>query len=200
MITQLSKMIHNKYDEIMKQFLRDYGREIYGRELVKKVNISQKNIALTLEELEKTRILSSKTRGNMRYFFLNKSNLLYKKYLLLAEVENSIEFFKNNSKVGHILNKINKDGKIICVFGSYAKGIQKKSSDLDLFIVGKFDEKVIQMVGRDYNLEINIQGGSMSDFVSSLKGKDSLMNEILENHILISGYEKFIEEVVRWRV
>jgi hypothetical protein len=30
-----------------------------------------------------------------------------------------------------------------------------------------------------------------------LKEKDSLVSEILENHILISGYEEFVEEVIK---
>lgn len=191
-------MIHNKYYEIMKHFLGDYNREIYGRELIKKVAISQKNIALTLEELEKAGILSSKTKGNIRYFSLNKLNPLYKKYILLEEVERSIEFLKDNPKISQILDKIDKNKKIICIFGSYAKGIQKKDSDLDLFIVGKFDESEIKKIGRDYHLDINVKGGSMSDFVSSLREKNPLMKEILENHVLISGYEEFVEKVVKW--
>lgn len=191
-------MIHNKYYEIMRQFLKDYNKEIYGRELVKKVKISQKNIALTLGELEKEGILLSKTKGNMRYFSLNKRNPLYKNYIFLAEVENSIEFFKKNPKILQVLEDIDKKGKIICIFGSYAKGTQKKFSDLDLFIVGKFNEEEIKKAGGDYGLDVNINGGSMSDFVSSLREKSSLMNEILESHVLVSGYEKFIEEVVKW--
>jgi len=188
-------MIHNKYDEIMKQFLGDYNRKIYGRELEKKVDVSQKNIALTLEELEKEGILSSKTSGNRRYFFLNKANLLFKKYLLLAEMQHSIEFLKQNPKINQIFERIGK-GQIILVFGSYAKGIQKKESDLDLFIIGKLDEKEIKKTGRDYNLDISIKKGSKSDFIGLLKKKNPLIEEILENHILISGYEEFIRIVV----
>ncbi|MFH1521787.1 MAG: nucleotidyltransferase domain-containing protein [archaeon] len=190
-------MIHNKYYEIMKQFLGGYNKEIYGRELIKKVGISQKNIALTLGELEKKGILSSKTKGNMKYFSLNKINPLCKKHLMLIEIERSIEFLKNNPKINQALDKINKN-KIICVFGSYAKETQKKSSDLDLFIVGKFDEKEIREIGKDYGLNLSIKGGSKSDFVNSLKEKNPLMKEILENHVLISGYEEFIEEVIKW--
>lgn len=180
----------------MKHFLKGYNKEIYGRELIKKVNISQKNIALTLEELEKEGTLSSKTRGNTRYYSLNKLNPLCKRYILLAEVENSIKFLKNNPKISQILNKINKN-QIICIFGSYAKETQKKDSDLDLFIVGKFDEKSIKELGKNYNLELSIKKGSKLDFIKLLKDNNPLMNEILENHIIISGYEEFIDEVTK---
>lgn len=189
-------MIHKKYYEIMKQFLKDYNKEIYGRGLIKKVKISQKNIALTLEKLEKLGVLSSKTQGNIRYYSLNKSNPLCKKYLILIELESSIKFLENNPKINQVLNKINKN-QIICIFGSYAKGTQKKDSDLDLFVVGKFNEKEIKQIGEDYNLEINIKKGSKLDFILSLRKKNPFINEILENHILISGYENFVEEVIK---
>ena len=190
-------MIHNKYYEIMKHFLNGYDKEIYGRELVKKVNISQKNVALTLEEMEKEGVLCSILKGKVRYFSLNKSNPLVSKYILLSEIENSIMFFKKYPKVNHVLSQIDKSNKIICIFGSYAKGNQKKDSDLDLFIIGRFDEMEIKKIGKDYNLDINIKSGSKSDFISSLKSGGSFINEILENHIIISGYENFVEEVIK---
>ena len=46
---------------------------------------------------------------------------------------------------------------IVVLFGSYAKGVQKDDSDLDLFIVGKHDEKKIKEAGHKYGIEINIK-------------------------------------------
>jgi len=182
----------------MQCFLGDYSKRIYGRELVDKVNISQKNIALTLEELEKVGVLSSKVAGNRRYFFLNKQNPLGEKYILLTEIANSIRFLKKHPKVSQIFEKINK-GWIICIFGSYAKGTERKDSDLDLFVVGNIDEKKIKDIGKDYNLKINIKSGSKSDFAGLLRNRHPLMNEILENHVLVFGYEAFIREVMKQR-
>ena len=190
-------MIHNKIYEIIKQFLGDYDRKIYGRELENKISISQKNIALTLDFLEKEGILSSKTSGNRRYFNLNKSNELVKKYIILAEIMNSIEFLKKNPKISHIFEKFQSQNNIICIFGSYAKGIQKKGSDLDLFIIGKIDEKKIKELGENYNIEISIKKGTKTDFLNSLKKRDPLMKEILKSHIIIKGYEEFVEEVIK---
>ena len=92
-------MIHNKYFEILKHFLKDYNREIYGRELVGKVSLSQKNIALTLDEMQKKGILSSIKKGNMKYYFLNKKNKMIDKYLILGEVVESIDFFEKHLKL-----------------------------------------------------------------------------------------------------
>jgi len=181
----------------MEHFLKGYNKEIYGRELVGKVKISQKNIALTLNELENEGVLSSKTKGNVKHYFLNKENPLIKKYLILFEIQNSIEFLKKNPKINHIFEKFVSIDNIICIFGSYAKGIQKKDSDLDLFIIGRFDEKEIKRIGDVYNIKISIKGGNYSDFIDSLKRNNLLMNEILDSHIIILGYEKFVNEVIK---
>lgn len=188
-------MIHNKHFQIMKEFLGDYDKEVYGRGLIKKINVSQKSIALTLKELEEMKVLISKKKGNTKYFSLNKKNVLIKKYLSLLELEKSIKFFERNKKLKHIFSK-NFCGDILCIFGSYAKDIQKKNSDLDLFIVGKFDESLIVAEGEKYNLEINIQGSSQKNFRLMVKNKNPLMSEILKNHVLIKGYEKFVEVVI----
>ena len=186
----------------MKQFLGDYSKEIYGREIIQKVSISPKNIALTLEELEKIGVLSSRTAGNMRYYSINRKNPLARKYILLTEIENSVEFLRKHAKINLIFDKmINKfdNSEIICIFGSYAKGIEKKDSDLDIFAVGNLNDEEIKKIGKDYNIEINIKKGKRSDFANLLKNKNPLMNEIIENHILIFGYEKFVNEVIKQR-
>ncbi len=189
-------MIHNKYFEVMKEFLKGYNKEIYGRELVGKVSISQKNIALTLMDLEELGILVSKLKGNMRYYSLNRKNLLIEKYLLLLETEKCVEFLEKHQKIKVVLEDLDFSG-IVCVFGSYAKGLEKKDSDLDLFVVGSFDEEMIKKAEKTFGIEINIHSGKMKDFVNSLKGRDLFVNEILENHVLLKGFESFIQEVLK---
>ena len=64
-------MLLNKYFEILRFYLGDYTREIYGRELLDKIALSQKNIALTLKDLENSTILKSRITGNIKYYRLN---------------------------------------------------------------------------------------------------------------------------------
>jgi len=62
--------------------LGDYNKEIYGRNIVNKVALSQKAIALTLDELEKEGILKSRKQGNIKYFKLNIQTQTPKIYCL----------------------------------------------------------------------------------------------------------------------
>ena len=189
-------MLHNKYHEILKQFLGDFNRQIYGRDLIEKVKLSQKNIAMTLNELEKNNVLTSQKAGNMKYFSLNKENPLIDSYLMLAEIDSSIEFLRNNPKINHIISTIIKN-QIIVVFGSYAKGLQKKGSDLDLLIIGNYDKKKIREIRENYGIKISIKNTSKEGFIKSMKEKNMLMNEILNDHIILSGYEEFVLEVIK---
>ena len=120
-------MIHNKYFEIVKEFLRGYFKTIYGRELVGKVEFSQKNIANTLGELEGQRILISNFNGNRRYYSLNFENPLIRDHISFFEKYVKLSFLKKNPVLIDFSSKVS--GKIVCVFGSYAKGINKKNSD-----------------------------------------------------------------------
>ena len=88
-------------------------------------------------------------------------------------------------------------GGIVIVFGSYAKGIQKDDSDLDLFIVGMFDEKRIKEVGKKYGIDINIKSYPMNIFEKEIHD-DILLKEVVENHILIKDSEGFVRRVVKW--
>ena len=86
---------------------------------------------------------------------------------------------------------------IVIIFGSYAKGIQKGDSDLDLFIVGAYDEKMIKEAGHKYGLDINIKSYPMNIFEKEIRD-DILLKEVIENHILIKDAEGFVRRVVKW--
>ena len=81
---------------------------------------------------------------------------------------------------------------ILIIFGSYAKNLQKKDSDLDLLIIGNYNEKNIKELEKIYNLEINIKKYDLSIF----KKPDHLFNEVIKDHILIKGGEDFVENLL----
>ena len=86
---------------------------------------------------------------------------------------------------------------MVLIFGSYAKGIQKEDSDLDLFIVGKFDEAKIKDIGKKYRIDINIKSYPMKIFEKEIDD-DVLLKEIAGNHILIKDAKGFVRRVVKW--
>ena len=185
-------MIHNKYFEIIKQFLSDYTKEIYGRQLIGKIDLSQKAIALTLEELEKKGILKARKQGNIKYYKLNLEYSEIRDILIVAECLQKIEFLTRNRAIAHIVNE---DERIVGIFGSYAKGAQKEDSDIDMFIIGKKIPEDYEKKGKKLDLDLNIKYFSEKEWQQLVKNKNNLWKEIISSHVLIFGMEKFVNVV-----
>ncbi|MBU0471062.1 MAG: nucleotidyltransferase domain-containing protein [Nanoarchaeota archaeon] len=121
-----------------------------------------------------------------------------REFFLLTEQYKRIVFLENNHLIKEVLEKTDKHMQgIIIIFGSYAKNTQKDDSDLDLFIVGKYDENSIKEIGRKYGIKVNIKSYPMNIFEKKLF-EDILLKEVAENHILINDAEGFVRRIIRW--
>lgn len=187
-------MIHNKYFEILTFYLEDYKKEIYGRELINIVNLSQKSIALAFNELEQQNVLKSRKAGNLKYFRLNLKNNLIKDIITIAEINKKIIFLKKERKFS---NTLFPDKRIVGIFGSYAKKTYNSESDIDIFIVGPKKENDYDSKGKLLDLKLDIKYFKEGEFKKLIKKKNPLIKEIIQNHIMLFGFEKFINIV--WR-
>lgn len=187
-------MIHNKYYEILKQFLGDYKREVYGRELIGKVKLSQKGIALALEELEEQSILKSRKQGTLKYYRLNIELAEIKDILAQTEFARKLEFLAKHRVLAHLFKA---DDRIIGIFGSYAKGREKKDSDIDILVIGKKKANDYGYQGKLLDLNVSPKYFTQAEWKKLLKEKNNLVVEIINHHILIFGIEQFIDTL--WR-
>lgn len=191
LITQLCKMIHNTYFEIIAQFLGDYTREIYGRQLIGKVSLSQKAIALTLEKLESEGVLVSRKSGNMRFYALNKKNPQIKDIITITELTRKTEFLNKHKIIAQVFKG---DSRIIGVFGSYAKNIEKKDSDVDIFIIGEKNSTDNYVESAQmFDLDVSIKYFSLKEF-KKLRN-NPLVKEIIAHHVILSNAEGFVSIV-----
>ncbi len=182
---------------VLSLFTKGYNKGFYIREVEKLLGVSSRTALMTLDKLEKIGVLESKTRGKIKIYTFVKTGIS-KEYFLFTELYKKICFLKKNNLIKEILEKLDVvfEG-IVVLFGSYAKGIQKKDSDLDLFIVGVHNADKIKEVGRKYGVKINIKSYPM-DVFKKVIAEDVLLREVTENHILINGAEEFLRVVVKW--
>ena len=184
-------MILTLNTKIFEEFLGDYSVLLTGSFIAKKKKLNQKTTANYLYILEKEGIIKSKTHGKNKDYFLNLDNKeVVKNYILAIEHIRTLVFYKKNLVVKEISEKINEhiNGSAI-IFGSYAKGIQKKNSDLDILIIGKCNEKEIEKIGKTYNIELNLK-------IYPKLEKDLLIKEAVKNHIFIKNHEPIIGELL----
>ncbi len=185
-------MLHNKHFQIIEQLTGNYEQEIYGRELIGKVSMSQKGIALALKELEEQSILKSKKKGSMKFYSLNLNYQHVKEIISITETMRKIRFLSKNRKIAHIFKD---DSRIVGIFGSYAKKTHKPESDIDVFIVGKKQKQDYNTKGKAFDLNISIKYFTQGEFKHLLNEKNNLLKEIVKNHIIVFGIEEFINTI-----
>jgi predicted nucleotidyltransferase len=182
---------------ILSLFTKGYDKGYYIREVEKLLDISSRTALVTLAKLEKKGVLESRTRGKTKIYSIRKT-AISREYFILAEQHKRIRFLEKNHLIKEVLEKTEAHMRgIVIVFGSYAKGIQKNDSDLDIFIVGKYDREEIESVSKKYRIDVNVKSYPLKIFETELHD-DFLLKEISEDHILVKDTEGFVRRILRW--
>ena len=187
-------MLHEKYFKVMETFLADYSALVIGRDLAKKIPLSQKGISLALNELESKSILRSHRRGNQKVFSLNKDNSEVLDHIHLLELYRKIRFLETHRLIANILKA---DSRTVVVFGSYARGDERPDSDLDLLIIGQRKDNDYDSYAKPFDLEVSTKYVSEPEFKQQVIRKNPLFSEIVHSHIILSGFEVFVGAL--WR-
>jgi len=184
--------------QIISLFTNGFDREYYIREVEKLLKISPRTAQLILEDLENKGIIESKVRGKIKSYKLKISELS-KRYFTFVEQYKSIAFMEKNLLVKEVIEKISPFiNGIGIIFGSYAKGIFNKESDLDIFVAGNYEKEEIKKVSRNLGVEISVKCYPLKTFGKNIS-QDILLKEILKNHIVFINTEQFIQKVLRNR-
>ena len=122
----------------------------------------------------------------------------------LSEIEKKNDFYNSNKELKIILDDFVKSAKstitpiLIVLFGSYTKGTATKISDIDILLVSKTKtgiDKTTKEIYAKYGKEINAIVMTSKDFK---RQKDkALIKEIIKNHYILYGVEKFLNLVFK---
>ncbi len=156
------------------------------RGIAKKLGESHSTVLRKLNALKKDNIVDSKKEGKNRIFFLKK-NIISRSYVYEAELNKLVKILKKYPKLGIIFEEIidKTDEKLIMLFGSYAKGLEKESSDIDIYIDTR--NRNVKKLVENINSKIRVKIGSFD-------AKSLLIKEIIKNHTIIRGVEDFYEK------
>lgn len=160
--------------------------ENHIRGLAKVLNTNQTSIARKVQELYKENIVDFKQEGKNKVFFLKKT-LEAKQYACFVETRKLLGTLKKYPQLRRIIELIKKNKKIhmAILFGSYAKGIATKSSDVDIYIDTK-DNKLKE--------EVELIDSKISLKIGSYNKDSLLIKEIEKNHVIIKGVELYYEK------
>src|SRR3989344_4959107 len=164
--------------KVLSLFTNGFDREYYIREVEKILKISPRTSQIILEDLENKGVLESKTKGKIKSYKL-RINDLSKRYIIFVEQYKLILFMEKKLMIKEIIEKITPNIKGIgIIFGSYAKGLEKEDSDLDIFIAGTYKKEEIKKISVNLGVEISVKCYPVKTFKKNLN-KDVLLKEIL---------------------
>ena len=140
--------------KILALFFLNPDQEYYFSEVARLTKTRQGVIQRELKSLTEASILTSEKRGRQKFYAVNR------KHPIFQDLRNII--FKTYGVIGRILQALEPFGeqiKVAFVYGSFARGEEVSSSDLDLFVAGdlRLDElvsalsNVEQAIGREIN-------------------------------------------------
>lgn len=176
-------MVKNITNEIV---LLLSGNNLHTRALAKELNTNHVTVINKLESLMEENVVDFKQEGKNKVYFLKKS-VEARNYVIMAELYKLNKVIRIYPALRKIIEAIKRHSKIklAILFGSYAKGIAKRNSDIDIFIET-----------RDRNLkkELQLLNSKLSVKIGNYNRANLLIREIEKNHVIIKGVELYYEK------
>lgn len=133
--------------------------------------------------------LNSKNRGTLKLCEFIETQKLEKFYSENTEMKIILEDFLEQIKNNELVN--------VTVFGSVAKENYTKESDIDTLIITNKKRdfaKEIKNIHAEYGRELSIVNLTKKELKE--KKSEPLIKEIIKDHLVLFGYEYFIQKVV----
>lgn len=188
--------ITQNWVKVLMPFSENYNLKITASEFKKKNKIPQQTASRILNELVKDNLIEYDNQGKNKLFYLSKKNTS-KILLNIVEAQKAIEFLIKNKKIAILINEILEHCEGIILFGSYASGKFDEKSDVDLIIL-EGNKKKIKIISERFSNKPHLQYIAYKEFEISLKEKNALGIEIMQNHILFGDISKIIKII--WRI
>lgn len=175
---------------------KDYNMEIvldllknsnHIRGLAKQLATNQTTIARKVKELETLNIVDYREEGKNKVYFLKKT-IEAEEFVYIGEHNKLIQVLHQFPILRQIVSKIKENSqiKLAILFGSYAKGISKTSSDIDIYI---------ETTNRTIKKELEGLNSKLSIKIGEFNKDNLLIKEIIKNHIVIKGVENYYSKI-----
>lgn len=161
-------------------------REGHIRDLAGRINTSPMNVSRAVKLLSKGNLVDYETRGKNKVYFIKKT-AESRIYSCISEEYKLLELLKKYPETRKIIEAIQKNKKIklAILFGSYAKGIAKEDSDIDIYL---------ETIDKNIKKEIEAVDSKASVKIGKYDKSSLLIKEIEKSNIIIKGAEYYYEK------
>lgn len=180
--------------EILKLFLFNPEKRYYQRQIASLSEQPIRGVQREIEKLKNIGLLDESIEGNRNYYKVNKNCPIY---------EDLKRIFLKTVGLGETLRKHlkrAKDIKIAFIYGSFARGEESASSDIDLLVIGNIGAKklsgLLSKPKKELGREVNYAVYSIQEYKKRIKQKDHFLKEVLEKEkIFIIGNDEELKEI-----
>lgn len=178
---------------ILKLLLLNPDKEFHLRELAREIGITPVYVNKELQNLKDLNLVLCSRKGNLSIFQINRGSLIFPELKnIFLKTEIFVEIIKESVKKLKI--------EFAFIYGSFAKGIESKESDIDLFVAGSIHEdelgRIIHKIEKRIKREVNYILWRVELFLRRAK-KHHLLNEIAKNPvIMLVGDENELRTII----
>ena len=174
---------------IFKAFFENLDEELYTRQLASTYKISVGTLHRELKKLVSLGMLNFRNVGNIKLFSLNKKSPIYEELKSI--------YYKTEGVIKYVRNAVISTNGIrtAFVYGSFAKGDERKDSDIDLFLIGDNidDDNLISVISgleKELVREVNYTAYTETEYIKEKNKKGSFVSEVIKGKkVFIKGAE-----------
>lgn len=182
---------------ILKTLLQYKGKIFTVRELARTCGFSHPEVSMVLKQLESSGIVKLQPIGRAYQITLNEESYILKSIIepLFAAEQETLNSFISTIKPFFRNRKI----VAVAIFGSVAKGMERKTSDVDLLVIAEDSEIANECIAEASIVTSSKFGAALSSLIMSKqkfirKRKQTLIKSILESYMMVYG--KDLREMV----
>ena len=179
--------------KVLPLLMFNQDREYHLREIARLINISPIYASKELDNLTKINLVKKVKKANLSIYSINKD------CVFLNELK---QIFIKTDYLGELITKkVGGKAKYCFIYGSFAKGVEAESSDIDLFVISEMKEddlvKIIQEVERKTKREVNYVLWNEKTFKQRVKGHHLLKTIKKSRIIMLIGDENEFKQRIR---
>jgi len=184
---------------IMNLFLMNPDDRYYLRQVASLTSQPVRAVEREVAKLEAVGLLTHSFEGNRKYYRINRDCPIFPElksiFLKTVSLGDALRGYLDQAATAI---------EVAFIYGSYARGEETTTSDIDLFVIGSITTKelsgVLARVRRDLGREINPMTMTLAEFQAKVKAKNHFVVSILnEPKVFLVGDERDLESIARRR-
>lgn len=197
----METLLKSGYEKIFRLFHENKLQKLHLREIARRTKLNGNSATRFLKKLENEKLLKSEKDGNLKKY----SPLRNKKVFLLlsffdVEKFEKLPFLRKNA-INYFLDRLEEKPIIAILFGSTAKQLHQKNSDVDLFLIvnKRIETKEAEnYVDAQTGIKISSFQIKYSDFLNELKmKKDNVLQSAINTGYPVLNPIKYYEEILK---